>query len=92
MDQWHYDPAADLDEALLQRLRGFRCEPDLLVRGVRSLAAAVVRGWLHVYHRLTIVGQEQHFGVSRNVSDRKHSRRYLVVVRPACPGDICGFS
>ena len=29
-----------------------------LVRGVRSLAAAVLRGWLHVYHRLTIVGRQ----------------------------------
>ncbi len=30
----------------------------MLVRGVRSLAAVVLRGWLHVYHRLTIVGRQ----------------------------------
>src|SRR5207248_1224486 len=58
MEQWHYDPAADLDQALVERLHHLRCEPGMLVGGLRSLAAAVVRGWLRVYHRLTIVGQE----------------------------------
>jgi 1-acyl-sn-glycerol-3-phosphate acyltransferase len=57
MEQWHYDPAEDLDEALMEQLRGFPYEPDMLVRGVRSLAAAALRAWLHVYHRLTIVGR-----------------------------------
>jgi 1-acyl-sn-glycerol-3-phosphate acyltransferase len=32
--------------------------PGPLVGGVRSLTAAVLRGWLRVYHRLTIVGCE----------------------------------
>jgi 1-acyl-sn-glycerol-3-phosphate acyltransferase len=58
MQQWHYDPAADLDPALLERLRGFLCRPGLLIRGVRSLAAVVLRAWLRVYHRLTIVGRQ----------------------------------
>jgi len=56
MDEWHYDPAADLDEPLLERLRRLR-KPNPLVRGVRCLAAAVLRCWLRVYHRLTIVGR-----------------------------------
>ena len=30
----------------------------MLVRGVRSLAAVVLRVWLRVYHRLTIVGRQ----------------------------------
>jgi len=58
MEQWHFDPAADLDDALVERLRTLVCAPGRLVGGVRSLAAAVVRGWLWAYHRLTIVGRE----------------------------------
>ncbi len=58
MEPWHYDPAAYLDQALLGRLQGFLREPALVVNGVRSLAAVVLRGWLRLYHRLTIIGQE----------------------------------
>src|SRR5436190_23945757 len=58
MEQWHYDPLADLDQSLSERLRGFLREPGMLVRGVRSLAAVVLRCWLRVYHRLTIVGRQ----------------------------------
>jgi 1-acyl-sn-glycerol-3-phosphate acyltransferase len=58
MDQWHYDPAADFDPALLERLRDFPRPTELLVCGVRSLAAVVLRGWLRLYHRLTIVGRK----------------------------------
>ena len=58
MEQWHYDPADDLDPALMERLQGFPRQPGMLVRGVRSLTAAVLRCWLRVYHRLTIVGRE----------------------------------
>jgi 1-acyl-sn-glycerol-3-phosphate acyltransferase len=57
MEQWIYDPAADFDQTLAERLRGFPGGPDLLVRGVRSLAAVVLRGWLRLYHRLTVVGR-----------------------------------
>src|SRR2546421_6850207 len=55
MEQWHYDPAADVDPAQAERLRGSAGVP---VRSVRSLAAAVLRAWLRLYHRLTIVGRE----------------------------------
>jgi 1-acyl-sn-glycerol-3-phosphate acyltransferase len=58
MEQWHYDPAADLDPAQIEQLRSFLRAPGLLVHGVRSLAAGVVRCWLRIYHRLTIVGRE----------------------------------
>ena len=57
MEPWHYNPAAYLDESLLARLEGLRSEPGLLIYSVRSLAAAVLRGWLRLYHRLTILGQ-----------------------------------
>jgi 1-acyl-sn-glycerol-3-phosphate acyltransferase len=58
MEQWHYDPTTDLDPAQIERVRGFLCEPGKLVSGVRSLAAGVLRGWLRLYHRFTIVGRE----------------------------------
>jgi len=31
MEQWHYDPAADLDQALIERLRCYLCEPGMLI-------------------------------------------------------------
>jgi 1-acyl-sn-glycerol-3-phosphate acyltransferase len=55
MEQWHYDPAAYIDAA--QPLRRLPRVPAALVTGMRSLAAAAVRGWLQVYHRLTILGR-----------------------------------
>jgi 1-acyl-sn-glycerol-3-phosphate acyltransferase len=53
MEQWHYDPALDLNPSLLERLLSlhpFMC-------GIRSLSAVVLRCWLRLYHRLTIVGR-----------------------------------
>jgi 1-acyl-sn-glycerol-3-phosphate acyltransferase len=53
---WQYEPAADLDQPLAERLRRFPREPDLTVYGLRSLAALTIRGWLRLYHRLEISG------------------------------------
>jgi 1-acyl-sn-glycerol-3-phosphate acyltransferase len=58
MYAWHYDPADDLEQPLLERLRSFPRQPDMFVYGLRSLAALLIRGWLRLYHRLTIVGCE----------------------------------
>lgn len=58
MEPWHYDPPPDLEQPLLERLRRFPREPDMLVFGLRWLTASVLRGWLRVYHRLTVVGRE----------------------------------
>jgi 1-acyl-sn-glycerol-3-phosphate acyltransferase len=58
MEPWHYNPAAYLDEVLLERLQRLVGEPGLLVYGVRSLTAMMLRGWLRLYHRFTIVGEE----------------------------------
>lgn len=55
---WQYEPAADLDQSLAQRLRRFPREPDLLVYSLRSAAAIALRGWLRLYHRLRIAGRE----------------------------------
>jgi len=55
---WRYEPAPDLDQPLVERLRRFPREPDLTVYALRSLAALAMRGWLRVYHRLEISGRE----------------------------------
>ena len=58
METWHYEPASDLDQPMIERLRRFPREPDMLVYTLRSLAALMVRGWLKLYHRLEITGSE----------------------------------
>lgn len=58
MSEWRYEPAQDLDQPLIERLRHFPREPDMLVYGVRSLAALVIRAWLCAYHRFEIIGRE----------------------------------
>ena len=58
METWHYEPASDLDQPMIERLRRFPREPDMLVYTLRSLAALTVRGWLKLYHRLEIAGRE----------------------------------
>jgi len=55
---WQYEPAADLDKSLADRLRQFPREPDLTVYALRSLVALILRGWLRTYHRLEIIGQK----------------------------------
>ena len=56
--EWHYEPAQDLEQPLIERLRNFPRQPDMLVYGARVLAATIIRGWLRLYHRLEIVGCE----------------------------------
>lgn len=58
MTPWSYEPAADLDQSVVERLKRFPREPDMLVYGVRSFAALVLRGWLRIYHGLHIIGTE----------------------------------
>ena len=55
---WQYEPAPDLDQSLADRLRRFPREPDMIVYGLRSTAALVLRSWLKFYHRLEITGSE----------------------------------
>jgi 1-acyl-sn-glycerol-3-phosphate acyltransferase len=58
MKRWHYDSACDVDQPLVDRLRRFPREPDMLIYGVRALVALIIRAWLRIYHRLEIVGHE----------------------------------
>ncbi len=39
VEPWHYDTAEDLDKTMVERLRDFPREPDLLVYSTRLAAA-----------------------------------------------------
>lgn len=56
---WHYTPADDLNRTLTERLRHFPRRPEMLVYGSRASAALLIRAWLRVYHRFTVIGREQ---------------------------------
>jgi 1-acyl-sn-glycerol-3-phosphate acyltransferase len=58
MEPWRYQTVRDLDQNVIERLRNFPREPDILVYGLRHAAALVCRAWLHGYHRLEIIGGE----------------------------------
>ncbi|MEP6686076.1 MAG: lysophospholipid acyltransferase family protein [Verrucomicrobiota bacterium] len=58
MKKWQYDCAPDLDQSLVERLRHFPRQPDMLVYGLRSIAAVIIRAWLRSYHRLEIIGRD----------------------------------
>ena len=58
MKQWNYDPVRDIDRAPIDRLRQFPREPDMVVYGLRSLGALIIRGLLHIYNHFEIIGHE----------------------------------
>ena len=58
MKKWRYESARDLEQAPIDRLRQFPREPDMLVYGLRSLCALIIRGLLRVYNRFEVVGHE----------------------------------
>lgn len=58
MEPWHYETSERLDQTAIERLRHFPREPDMLVFGLRSAGAVLIRAWLGIYHRLSIVGQD----------------------------------
>jgi len=56
---WQYDTAKDLEQTVVERLRRFPREPDLLVYCCRSLAALLLRAYLKIFHRFAVQGKEQ---------------------------------
>ncbi|MCI0650534.1 MAG: 1-acyl-sn-glycerol-3-phosphate acyltransferase [Planctomycetes bacterium] len=58
MESWRYETFQDLEKPLVERLRGFPREPDMLIYALRSIAALALRAWLRIYHRLRISGCE----------------------------------
>src|SRR5947209_20350301 len=58
MNKWRYRSLRDLERTPLDRLREFPREPDMLVSGLRSIVALIIRGLLRIYNRFEIVGHE----------------------------------
>jgi 1-acyl-sn-glycerol-3-phosphate acyltransferase len=58
MKQWHYDSVRAVDQTPIDRLRQFPREPDMLVYGLRSLGALIIRGLLRIYNHFEIIGHQ----------------------------------
>ena len=58
MKNWHYDSVPDIDQTPNNRLRQFPRDPDVLVYGVRSLCALIIRALLRIYNRFEVIGHE----------------------------------
>jgi 1-acyl-sn-glycerol-3-phosphate acyltransferase len=69
----HYDSVRVIDQAPIDRLRQFPREPDMLVYGLRSLGALIIRGLLRVYNHFEIV-----------VHQNLRTNRSLVMVANHC--------
>jgi 1-acyl-sn-glycerol-3-phosphate acyltransferase len=58
MKKWLYSRMRDVDRVPVDRLRQFPREPDMLVYGLRSLGAFIIRQLLHTYNRFEIIGHQ----------------------------------
>jgi 1-acyl-sn-glycerol-3-phosphate acyltransferase len=58
MKKWLYDSVRDVDQGSVDRLRQFPREPKMLVYGLRSLSALIIRGVLRIYNRFEIIGHQ----------------------------------
>ena len=58
MKKWLYDSVRDVDQAPIDPLRQFPREPDMLVYGLRSLGALIIRGLLQIYNHFEIIGDQ----------------------------------
>src|SRR4029453_8396843 len=58
MKKWLYGSGHDVDQAPIDRLRQFPREPDMLVYGLRSLGALIIRGLLRIYNHFEIIGHQ----------------------------------
>ena len=57
MKKWLYE-SVRVDQAPIDRLRQFPREPDMLVYGLRSLGALIIRELLHIYNHFEIIGHQ----------------------------------
>ncbi|HEY4270529.1 MAG TPA: lysophospholipid acyltransferase family protein [Candidatus Udaeobacter sp.] len=58
MKKWRYQSPRDLERTSLDRLREFPREPGILICGLRSIVALIIRGLLRIYNRFEIIGHE----------------------------------
>lgn len=56
---WQYEASPDITKTLAERLHNFPREPDMLIYGLRSISAILLRIWLRTYHRLDVEGLER---------------------------------
>jgi 1-acyl-sn-glycerol-3-phosphate acyltransferase len=57
-EAWTYQPSSQLDQSLVERLKHFPREPEIVMYALRLFCNAVMRLWLRCYHRLSIHGRE----------------------------------
>ena len=58
MQNWEYHPAPDINATINERLHSFPRQPRMFEYLLRIIAELLLRVWMRVYHRLTIVGSE----------------------------------
>ena len=58
MKRWLYDSVRDLDQGPADRLCQFPREPDMIVHGLRSFSALIIRSLLRIYNRFEISGHQ----------------------------------
>jgi len=58
MKHWLYGSVRHVDQPPIDRLRQFPREPDMLIYGLRSLGALIIRALLHIYNNFEIAGLE----------------------------------
>src|SRR5262245_6802511 len=73
MKRRFYDSVRDVDQPPVDRLRQFPRQPEMLVYGLRSLSALIIRGVLRIYNRFEIVGYQN-----------MRTNRSLVIVANHC--------
>jgi len=57
MKKWLYD-SVRVDQAPIDRLRQFPRGADMLIYGLRSLSALIIRELLHIYNHFEIIGHQ----------------------------------
>jgi 1-acyl-sn-glycerol-3-phosphate acyltransferase len=73
MKKSRYQSSRDLERTSFDRLRQFPRDPDMLVCGLRSIVALIIRGLLRIYNRFEIIGH-----------DNLRTNRSLVIVANHC--------
>lgn len=57
--EWQYEPADDIDQTFIERLRRFPRKPDITVWLLRTLSAILLRAYLRIFHRFSVTGRER---------------------------------
>jgi len=64
VESWEYRPTEDFDKTPIERLAAFPRQPDMFVYALRLALHALIRGWMHLYHRFRVEGR-QHLPLDR---------------------------